>query len=324
MTEHSTEHSTDLPFFGGSFDVSMGSQLAWGVGFCVFWAVVIELWLKLNVPWLAKQPFWKGGAQDVQRKLLNNFGFPSEPTPPKFPEGLTESFVTESWSVALVYSFTHAVCVAPCMPVAIYGWEAVSAEWRTAFVLGALGDLGFTLYDELKTTWRALCWQSFQKMTGQAPVTMGFWCIMCVLHHPMSLCILFAMNAHYVWPPAYHRIVFSLLFAAAICVGLGQYKMTLDIKTRGGLLQFKICVIIPFFVMLWARGYVWATEAYSALKFFHDAGDDAFFYGALPLSLLMTLFNIVLIVDVTQSFVKYVVLGQRDGGVAKAAGASMH
>ena len=319
-----TEHSTDLPFFGGSFDVSMGSQLAWGVGFCVFWAVVIELWLKLNVPWLAKQPFWKGGAQDVQRKLLNNFGFPSEPTPPKFPEGLTESFVTESWSVALVYSFTHAVCVAPCMPVAIYGWEAVSAEWRTAFVLGALGDLGFTLYDELKTTWRALCWQSFQKMTGQAPVTMGFWCIMCVLHHPMSLCILFAMNAHYVWLPAYHRIVFSLLFAAAICVGLGQYKMTLDIKTRGGLLQFKICVIIPFFVMLWARGYVWATEAYSALKFFHDAGDDAFFYGALPLSLLMTLFNLVLIVDVTQSFVKYVVLGQRDRGVAKAAGAPMH
>ena len=166
-----TEHSTDLPFFGGSFDVSMGSQLAWGVGFCVFWAVVIELWLKLNVPWLAKQSFWKGGAQDIQRKLLNNFGFPSEPTPPKFPEGLTEAFVTESWSAAVVYSFTHAACVAPCVPVGIYGWEAVSAEWRTAFVLGALGDLGFTLYDELKTTWRALCWQSFQKMTGQAPVT---------------------------------------------------------------------------------------------------------------------------------------------------------
>ena len=319
-----TEHSTDLPFFGGSFDVSMGSQLAWGVGFCVFWAVVIELWLKLNVPWLAKQPFWKGGAQDVQRKLLNNFGFPSEPTPPKFPEGLTEAFVTESWSAALVYSFTHAACVAPCVPVAIYGWEAVSAEWRTAFVLGALGDLGFTLYDELKTTWRALCWQSFQKMTGQAPVTMGFWVIMCVLHHPMSLCILFAMNANYVWLPAYHRIVFSLLFAAAICVGLGQYKMTLDIKTRVGLLKFKVSVVIPFFLMLWARGYVWATEAYSALKFFHDVGDDAFFYGALPLSLLMTLFNLVLIVDVTQSFVKYVVLGQRDGGVVKAAGASMH
>ena len=39
---------------------------------------------------------------------------------------------------------------------------------------------------------------------------------------------------------------------------------------------------------------------------------------------LMTLFNLVLIVDVTQSFVKYVVLGQRDGGVAKAADASMH
>ena len=239
-------------------------------------------------------------------------------------DGLTEAFVTESWSAALVYSFTHAACVAPCVPVAIYGWEAVSAEWRTAFVLGALGDLGFTLYDELKTTWRALCWQSFQKITGQAPVTMGFWVIMCVLHHPMSLCILFAMNANYVWLPAYHRIVFSLLFAAAICVGLGQYKMTLDIKTSSGLLKFKICVIIPFFVMLWARGYVWATEVYSALKTFHDAGDDAFFYGALPLSLLMTLFNVVLIVDVTQSFVKYVILGQRDGGVAMAAGASMH
>ena len=138
----------------------------------------------------------------------------------------------------------------------------------------------------------------------------------------MSLCILFAMNANYVWLPAYHRIVFSLLLAAAICVGLGQYKMTLDIKTRAGLLQFKVCVIIPFFVMLWARGYVWATEAYSALKFFHDAGDDAFFYGALPLSLLMTLFNLVLIVDVTQSFVKYVILGQRDGGVAKAGSAA--
>ena len=38
----------------------------------------------------------------------------------------------------------------------------------------------------------------------------------------------------------------------------------------------------------------------------------------------MTLFNVVFIADVTQSFVKYVILGQRDGGVAKAAGASMH
>ena len=86
------------------------------------------------------------------------------------------------------------------------------------------------------------------------------------------------------------------------------------------------CVVIPFFVMLWARGYVWATEAYAALKFFHDEGDDAFFYGALPLSVLMTLFNLVLIVDVTQGFVKYVVLGQRDGGVTKAGsgGTSMH
>ena len=80
-------------------------------------------------------------------------------------DGLTEAFVTESWSAALVYSFTHAACVAPCVPVAIYGWEAVSAPWRTAFVLGALGDLGFTLYDELKITWRVLCWQSFQKLT---------------------------------------------------------------------------------------------------------------------------------------------------------------
>ena len=56
------------------------------------------------------------------------------------------------------------------------------------------------------------------------------------------------------------------------------------------------------------------TEVYAALKTFHDAGDDAFFYGAIPLALLLTLFNAVLIYDVTQALVKYVVLDKKKAG----------
>ena len=89
----------------------------------------------------------------IQKKLMAN-SFP-EGANVIFPEGLTPYHIAESYCTVWVYVGSHAVCALPMLPVVLLGWEESGAEGRTAFVLGALGDVGFTIYDALKLTWRA-------------------------------------------------------------------------------------------------------------------------------------------------------------------------
>ena len=59
--------------------------------------------------------------------------------------------------------------------------------------------------------------------------------------------------------------------------------MTLDLKVPAQRAQFKVCVVVPFVTMWYARAWVWGVESYSALTHFWEVGDTSFFYAALPL-----------------------------------------
>ena len=82
----------------------------------------------------------------IQKKLMaNSF---TEGANAIFPEGLTPYHIAESYCTIWVYVGSHAVCALPMLPVVLLGWEESGAEGRTAFVLGALGDVGFAAVDD--------------------------------------------------------------------------------------------------------------------------------------------------------------------------------
>ena len=138
------------PPSGTLIDASFASQLQWALLFAVVQAVVIELSTPAAVRWVSRQKWWPA-AMLIQKKLMAN----SFTEGAIFPEGLTPYHLAESYCTIWVYVGSHAVCALPMLPVVLLGWEESGAEGRTAFVLGALGDVGFTIYDAVKLTWRA-------------------------------------------------------------------------------------------------------------------------------------------------------------------------
>lgn len=293
MTDHS----------GTLIDLSISSQFQWALAIAVFWAVVIEVSTPPVVRWVLKQPWWPRAAP-VQKKLVVNFGYP-EGTTDLFPEGLTNAQLAELYGVVWIYVGTHFVCFLPMLPVLFLGWEEAGAVWRTGFVLGAIGDVGFDIYDWVKTTWKTWAPHNFMRVTGQAPGPMPFWVIMCLMHHPLAMTLVIPMNLHYAWLPAYHKIAVALLGAAAICFGLGQYKLTLDITSRSGFAAFKMIVISSGLVIIYTRAITWAVEVRSALDTFAELGDDTFYRAGAVAAGLMSLFNLAIINDGVSAMAKY-------------------
>jgi len=256
---------------GTLIDLDLSAQVFWAMLFAAFWAVVIEVSTPPTVKWVKAQPWWPSAAP-VQKKLVVNFGYP-EGTSPIFPVGLTNDMLAELYGVVWIYVGTHFVCFLPMLPVLFLGWEEAGAVWRTGFVLGALGDVGFDIYDLLKTTWKTWAPNHFVRLTGQCPGPMPFWIIMCLMHHPLAMAMVIPMNLHYAWLPAYHKICVALLGAAAICFGLGQYKLTLDVTSRSGFTKFKLIVTFAFVVIVYTRAVTWSVEV-RGVRLGEEALDD--------------------------------------------------
>lgn len=288
---------------GTLIDMSFSVQLQWALFFAVFWAFVIELSTPTVVRWVSRQPWWPA-AMPVQKKLMVNFGYP-DGTNAIFPEGLTPAILADGYGVVWIYVGTHAVCTMAMLPVVFLGWEESGPAGRTAFVLAALGDVGFDVYDWIKLTWKTWLPSHFVRITGQTPGSLPFWIIICLLHHPLAMTLVIPMNLYYSWLPAYHKIAFALLAAASICFGLGQYKMSLDVSKRTGFTIFKLIVFSAFVTIVYTRVYVWAVEVRSALATFDSLSDVAFYRGGLGAAMLMSIFNLALVNDAATALFKY-------------------
>ena len=152
---------------GTLIDLSIASQLKYALALAVLWTVVIEALTPPVVRWVKTRDWWER-AKPIQKKLMVNFGYPDGKTA-LFPEGLTGEHLAELYGVVWIYVATHAVCCVAMLPVLFLGWEESGAVGRTAFVLGALGDVGFDIYDWIKITWKTWLPSHFVRTTGQCP-----------------------------------------------------------------------------------------------------------------------------------------------------------
>ena len=166
--------------------------------------------------------------------------------------------------------------------------------------------IGFNIYDALKLTWRAWLPHHYVRVTGNTPCPIAFWVAMCLLHHPLALGLVMPMNAYYPWLPAYHRIAFALLGAGSVCIGLGQCKMALNVKTRAGFALFKLIVAIAFVTITYTRVVVWLVEMRAALAAFALADDANFYRGGVLCASLMSILNLTMVSDALAALLKFV------------------
>lgn len=101
------------------------------------------------------------------------------------------------------------------LPVLLSGWDEASDTVKSLFIMGTLSDVGFDIYDAVKSTIR-----TFTKHSDPLPI--DWWIIIVAMHHTLALSLAFPMNLNYVHRWEYHQTAFSLLMAAAVCYGLGE------------------------------------------------------------------------------------------------------
>ena len=64
------------------------------------------------------------------------------------------------------------------------------------------------------------------------------------------------LNVFLLRNPDYHSVICSLLLAAGVCYGMGQYKYTVDISKPRGLRLVKVIAVTQFGVIVVTRVFV--------------------------------------------------------------------
>ena len=107
-----------------------------------------------------------------------------------------------------------------------------------AFVWGSLAAASWDLYDFLNSSCRVFLPNVL--MEGAHPLK--YWIILPCMHHLVTIVTVLPLNLYMLRDPSYHNVACSLLLAAGVCYGLGQWKYTLDLTSPGGLLRVKAIV----------------------------------------------------------------------------------
>jgi len=234
--------------------------------------------------------------------MMANFGFTKEPTE-QFPEGITEPMSRDFYAMLLVICSQHFLSALPMVPVLLTGWEKSSEEMRCCFILGTLSDVGFNLYDSAKATLQFFA----PKQIGMTPIPFEYWFIGVVLHHSTSMFLVIPMNLKYAHRWEYHQLAVNLLLAASICYLAGCYKFTIDVLgKKTDFIKYKLIVVLQMGVILYTRVWLWFPSALSLRAHIRDQNDTTFFYGCTVMFTLLSLFNIILVVDGMQAIVKWV------------------
>ena len=94
-------------------------------------------------------------------------------------------------------------------------------------------------------------------------------------------------------------------FAAFVAFACQQYGYTLNIKNPNGLRKMKIATTISFVIIMWTRAirYVWIWWI-MLHTFFEDENWFVLKLSGAPV-ILMTLFNAILVMDVTAKLLKF-------------------
>ena len=258
------------------------------VGMTVFWAFVMEASKKAIFNALPSQPWWSRAIAPT-RSMMQNFGFPKEPTD-QFPKAVTDEMAQDFYAFLTTLCVQHFLSAVPMVPVVYYGWNDSPEVYKSLFVLGTLSDVGFDVYDAIKTTIRTFT-------NHRDPIPIDFWVVIVAMHHTMALALVIPMDVYHVDRWEFHQAGVSLLMAAALCYGAGCYKFALDIKKYGNFLMYKFIMVFQLAVILYTRVYLWFPAAKSILLYFKESGDSNFYYGSCLMLTIFSLFNLLLVAD---------------------------
>lgn len=127
------------------------------------------------------------------------------------------------------------------------------------------------------------------------------------LHHTCAQMLVIPNNMLYRDNPHYAEVVLLLQGATFVCLTIQQYSFTLDIRKRWDLFQMKISVTFVVVTVLWSRviRYAWLSSA--LLSTYYADGSVAFKLALLPV-VCMSLFNLLLTVDTSAKFNKFIKL----------------
>jgi len=268
-------------------------QVCGAVLFAVFWTLFIEA---INVPLsrYVRNAEWWSRALPNQLHLMKNFGYPDD---------TTEEMAVKGYNWVITMCITHVLSASLMVPVVFFGWQNAGESGRVLFIIGTMSEVGFDVYDWLKTFLLTFCHSSFKSLGPPTPVAV--FVLICGLHHTTVLGMAIPMNLKYAFMPEYHWIAFSLLVSAGICYLSGQYKFTLDANTPKGLRTCKVIVFVQLALNWLTRVVIWFPAAYGALHSFYQLGDWGYFCGGCFGMLGMSLYNIVIIVDATLAAKKW-------------------
>merc|ERR1712070_34639 len=274
---------------------TLKGQLCVALGFTLFRSIFIEIARRRLQKWVNGASWWSRALPN-QILVMRNFGY---------EEGsVSEDMALYGYVWVITMCITHVVSALLMLPVVVYGWSEAEETGRLCFFLGTLSEVGFDIYDFTKLVLLTFVPGPFPFLGPPSPCIKPFL-LLGVFHHCTVLGMTIPMNLYYPSMAPYHRAAFALLFSAGVCYLTGQYKFTLDGKTSDGLQSIKRIVSIQF-VMNWlARVIVWFPCVYDLLAAFHSAGDVGFFRGASLGSLGMSLYNVAVVMDATQAFVKW-------------------
>ena len=257
----------------------------------------IETFKKYLMSWVDKQP-WKSRMIPLQRNMMHNFGYSEAAT-------TDERVVVDFYCFMIALCSHHLVMTLALTPAALLGWESLSCVGQVLFYAGALGDLACTAYDTLQTTLRTIFPVSFTCLGVQLP--MKYFIVVVGLHHTLSMMLTVPMILYYPSMRALHILMWSLLFAGGTCNLLGCYKFTLDTQgSRRDFLRYKAIVLIQFATILFTRVYIWVYYAAEAIANFYKRGDTPFIFLGLAGCLLMTFFNMLVVIDASKALVKWI------------------
>lgn len=135
------------------------------------------------------------------------------------------------------------------------------------------------------------------------------------LRHSAACCMIIPMNIFYPDNVYYHEGFCIVQLGAFIVLFCQQYGYTLNVKTQECLTQMKICVSISFIVIMWTRviryAWLWSTLA---TMIWEDKNWVVIYCGVFP-TLLLTLFNLVVMKDGAERFIKFVAMDVKEPSV---------
>lgn len=280
----------DLEFFTSTLE---GSAL-FVLGTALITGVLFECANRRLMHIVSRQPWWPN-ARPLQGALFKNFGYPEQ--------DLSEEVLLDGFAYVLLGCGHHVLAGLMTVPVVFFGWGD-ARPLQLIFLFGALADVALDVYDVFKK-----CVQKFvpklssKLFTGTCPL--AFFVVICCLHHPLAMLMVVPMNLYYPHLEPYHQIVCALLLAAGVCFLSGQYKFTLNTKTLSGFYQFKGIVLLQLVTILFTRGFIWFTRAWACLAYFYRMNDMRFFAGGCICAGLMSMFNVVMIMDSLGAAVKW-------------------